>query len=185
MKELTFLCSLYLVSSYPRGIEPGMGRMLSGCFWQLLTQTPFHEFILILNILNFVLSITIELYFKELSSSLPSLSSSCVCVCMCCICMLLDACRCQRLTFRTWVFLSAMSNGDQTQVIRFAVRRAVLAALEQYNSKSVWSAGDKVDSIDRNSLYRLLFRNTSDTGNIEGRSTFSEHLEGKQDFVLR
>lgn len=64
---------------------------------------------------------------------------------------------------KSWVLLSAIGNRDQIQVIRFAVGSAftcrdILPALEFYNSKSVWSTDDKVDSVDRNFFYRLLFR---------------------------
>lgn len=68
MKELTFLCPLDLVCCQllPHGVAAWPGKGAADHSQALLTQTPFHEFILILNILNFVLSITIELYFKEL-----------------------------------------------------------------------------------------------------------------------
>lgn len=87
MKELTFLCSSYSVNSYPRGIaawhEKDAVRLFPAASHPyMLTQTPFYEFILILNILNFVLSITIELYFKVIIIIVIVVVVVCMCVCV-------------------------------------------------------------------------------------------------------
>lgn len=76
MEELTFTCSLYLISVLPittlTESQPGQGRMPSCCFqwlltYSMLTQTPFHDIILLLTIFWILLLFNchriVELYF--------------------------------------------------------------------------------------------------------------------------